>query len=96
MSEPIITFDYAAVPGGWEWVIIALVVLLLFGAKRIPELARGLGAFSVAFRALSISFACECIESTIRDVDSDGVVGGVVVICVKPTSFCDRDFLISG
>ena len=30
-------------PGGWEWVIIALVVLLLFGAKRIPELAKGLG-----------------------------------------------------
>lgn len=30
-------------PGGWEWVIIVLVVLLLFGAKKIPELARGLG-----------------------------------------------------
>ena len=30
-------------PGGWEWVIIALVVLLLFGAKKIPEVARGLG-----------------------------------------------------
>ena len=43
MSEPIITIKHASVPGGWEWVIIALVVLLLFGAKRIPELARGLG-----------------------------------------------------
>ncbi|WP_211093330.1 MULTISPECIES: twin-arginine translocase TatA/TatE family subunit [Flammeovirga] len=31
-------------PGGFEWVIIGLVVLLLFGAKRIPELARGLGS----------------------------------------------------
>ena len=30
-------------PGGWEWVIIVLVVVLLFGAKKIPELARGLG-----------------------------------------------------
>lgn len=29
--------------GGWEWVIIILAVLLLFGAKKIPELARGLG-----------------------------------------------------
>ncbi len=36
-------FTYAGMPGGWEWVIIALVVLLLFGAKRLPELARGLG-----------------------------------------------------
>lgn len=30
-------------PGGPEWIIIALVVLIFFGAKRIPELARGLG-----------------------------------------------------
>ncbi len=28
---------------GWEWVIIALVVLLLFGGKKIPELMKGLG-----------------------------------------------------
>ena len=30
-------------PGGWEWIIIILVVLIFFGAKRIPELARGMG-----------------------------------------------------
>jgi len=29
--------------GATEWIVIALVVLLLFGAKKIPELARGLG-----------------------------------------------------
>ena len=29
--------------GGWEWVIVLLAVLLLFGAKKIPELAKGLG-----------------------------------------------------
>ena len=29
--------------GGWEWVIVILAILLLFGAKKIPELARGLG-----------------------------------------------------
>ena len=29
--------------GFWEIVIIALVVLLLFGGKNIPELMRGLG-----------------------------------------------------
>ncbi|MDY0327766.1 MAG: twin-arginine translocase TatA/TatE family subunit [Arcobacteraceae bacterium] len=31
-------------PGGMEWVIIAVIVLLLFGGKKIPELAKGLGA----------------------------------------------------
>ena len=30
-------------PGGWEWIIIVLAILLLFGGKKIPELARGLG-----------------------------------------------------
>ena len=30
-------------PGGVEWVLIALVVLLLFGGKKIPELMKGLG-----------------------------------------------------
>jgi len=30
-------------PGGWEWILIFLAVLLLFGGKKIPELMRGLG-----------------------------------------------------
>ena len=29
--------------GGTEWLLIALVVLLHFGGKKIPELMRGLG-----------------------------------------------------
>jgi sec-independent protein translocase protein TatA len=34
---------FAAFLGGWEWIIVLLAVLLLFGAKKIPELAKGLG-----------------------------------------------------
>ena len=34
---------FAAWLGGMEWLIVILAVLLLFGAKKIPELARGLG-----------------------------------------------------
>ena len=34
---------FAAFLGGWEWLIVILAVLLLFGAKKIPELAKGLG-----------------------------------------------------
>ncbi|MBG0782694.1 MAG: twin-arginine translocase TatA/TatE family subunit [Bacteroidales bacterium] len=29
--------------GGWQILIIVLVVLLLFGGKKIPELMRGMG-----------------------------------------------------
>lgn len=29
-------------PGGWEWIVILIIVLLLFG-KRVPEVMRGLG-----------------------------------------------------
>jgi sec-independent protein translocase protein TatA len=30
-------------PSGMEWLIIAGAVLVLFGAKKIPEFAKGLG-----------------------------------------------------
>ena len=30
-------------PGGWEWIVIVLFVVIFFGAKKIPEIARGLG-----------------------------------------------------
>ena len=29
--------------GGWEIIVLALLVLLLFGGKKIPELMKGLG-----------------------------------------------------
>ena len=36
--------------GMWEWVIIAMVVLLLFGGKKIPELMKGLGKGVKSFK----------------------------------------------
>jgi sec-independent protein translocase protein TatA len=32
-----------SLPGGSEWILIILIVLLLFGGKKIPELMRGIG-----------------------------------------------------
>ena len=37
--------------GPWQWVIIALVILLLFGGKKIPELMHGLGKGMKSFKA---------------------------------------------
>jgi sec-independent protein translocase protein TatA len=32
-----------SMPGGQEWIFILLIVLVLFGAKRLPEVAQNLG-----------------------------------------------------
>ncbi len=45
--------------GGWEVLLIMLVVLLLFGAKKIPELARGLGQGIREFKDASSEFKSE-------------------------------------
>ena len=37
-------FIFFGFMGGYEWVLILLAVLLLFGGKKIPELMRGLGS----------------------------------------------------
>jgi|TARA_B100002052_G_C15779229_1_gene550743 sec-independent protein translocase protein TatA len=40
-------------PGGWELIIIAIVILLLFGGRKIPELMRGLGSGIKEFKNAS-------------------------------------------
>ena len=30
-------------PGGWEWIIIGLIVVIFFGANKIPEIFKGFG-----------------------------------------------------
>ena len=32
-----------AMPGGTEWILILVVILLFFGGRKIPELMRGIG-----------------------------------------------------
>lgn len=32
-----------SMPSGGEWITILLVVIVLFGGKKIPELAKGIG-----------------------------------------------------
>ncbi len=34
---------FISAPGGSEWILIVLAVLILFGSRKIPEFMRGLG-----------------------------------------------------
>lgn len=43
MTQIMQTNFLLAMPGGSEWILILLAVLLLFGGKKIPELMRGVG-----------------------------------------------------
>ena len=42
MATPL-TMLAVTLPGGWELIVILFIVLLLFGAKRLPDLASSLG-----------------------------------------------------
>ena len=54
-------------PSGSEW-IIALVILLLFGGKKIPELMRGLGKGVKSFKD-GVNEAKEEINKAQEDLD---------------------------
>ena len=52
--------------GFWEITIIALVVLLLFGGKKIPELMRGLGKGVKNFKE-----GMKDVESDVKEIKKD-------------------------
>jgi sec-independent protein translocase protein TatA len=61
-----LTFFPLGVVGPWQIVIIALVILLLFGGKKIPELMRGLGKGMKSFKE-----GMNEVEKQIEDIDKD-------------------------
>jgi len=38
------------IPGGAEWLIILVIFVLLFGAKKLPELSRSVGQSITSFK----------------------------------------------
>ena len=58
---------YPLVFGTWEIVLIVLVILLLFGGKKIPELMKGLGKGVKSFKQ-----GMNEVEKEIKELDEDG------------------------
>ena len=54
---------------GWEIIIILVIVLLLFGGKKLPELARGLGLGLREFKNASRDLKKE-VEDAADDVNN--------------------------
>ena len=57
---------YPLMLGGWEIAAIVLVVLLLFGGKKIPELMKGLGKGVKSFKQ-----GMNEVEKEIKEIDTD-------------------------
>lgn len=60
------TFAFLQNMGPWEIGLIVLLVLLLFGGRKLPELARGAGKAIREFRSASSE-----AEKTFKDAMSD-------------------------
>jgi sec-independent protein translocase protein TatA len=63
--NPLLAFS---MPGMPEILVILLIVLILFGAKKLPELARGLGQSLNEFRKAKDEFDRE-ITKTSHELD---------------------------
>jgi len=55
--------------GPWEIVLVVLVIIILFGGKKIPELARGLGRGLREFRKTTKDLKDE-VNSAAEEVKS--------------------------
>jgi sec-independent protein translocase protein TatA len=58
-----------SMPGGSEWILIVLVVLLFFGGRKIPDLMRGIGRGMREFNDAKNNVKSE-IEEGMKEKDS--------------------------
>ncbi len=56
--------------GPWEIALIILVVIILFGGKKLPELAKGLGLGLKEFKKAT-SDITEEVKSAANEADED-------------------------
>ena len=54
-------------PGVWEWIIIGLIVVIFFGAKKIPDIFRGFGKGIREFKEASKEIKKEIEKDSSED-----------------------------
>ena len=59
-----------SMPGGMEWVLVLLAILLFFGGKKIPELMRGVGKGIREFNNAKANIKTE-IEEGMKEVEEE-------------------------
>jgi len=57
---------WGGIPGGWEWIVILVVALLIFG-RRLPEIARSVGKSLTEFKK-GVREAQETKDEIVDDV----------------------------
>lgn len=55
--------------GPSELIIIAIIVLLIFGAKRLPEIGKGLGGAIKEFRKVKKEISSEDTDQQVEETD---------------------------
>ena len=66
-------------PMGWEWIVILIVFMMLFGVGKLPEVGKKLGEGIRSFKKgmsadeLDVTPATEQIESSKEEAEADTV-----------------------
>lgn len=63
---------------GWQWLILLLILLLLFGATKLPRLARSLGESARIFKSEVKTMQDSDQPNDSRESERDAVEGDVI------------------
>jgi sec-independent protein translocase protein TatA len=86
MQHPIFALG---LPHGFEWLWIALIVVLLFGADKLPKLARGLGKSLGEFKKAKEEFDKE-LHTAASEPEPKKLEGTTTVASTPVTTSSDE------
>ncbi|ORC21980.1 MULTISPECIES: Sec-independent protein translocase subunit TatA [Rothia] len=64
---------------GWHWVVLLVIIILLFGAPKLPGMARSLGQSMRIFKTEVDGLKSDSSKKSAESTDSNGVVSGEVI-----------------